>query len=104
MPEMDGEKLERAMMGLAAEMEGVDENDPRQMARFMRRLKEATGMELGQGMEEAIRRLESGEEPEKIESELGDLFDQETPFTIAGLRGMRRRMVPPARDETLYPL
>jgi putative FmdB family regulatory protein len=101
---LDGEKLEKAMMGLAGEMEGMDENDPRQMAMLMKRLKEATGMKLGEGMDEAIRRLESGEDPEKIESELGEIFDQETPFTFEGIKGMRRRIVPPSRDDTLYPL
>jgi len=104
MPDLDEGKLEKAMMGLAGEMEGMDDNDPRQMARFMKRLKEATGMNLGQGMEEAIRRMESGEDPEKIESEMGDIFDLETPFSFAGIRGMRRRFVPPSRDDTLYPL
>jgi len=104
MPDLNEEKLEKAMMGLAGEMEGIDENDPRQMARFMRRLKDTTGMNLGQGMEEAIRRLEAGEDPERLESEMGDLFDQENPFTFEGIKGMRRRVVPPARDDTLYPL
>jgi putative FmdB family regulatory protein len=104
MPGLDEGKLEKALMGLAGEMEGLDENDPRQMAKFMKRLKEATGMNLGQGMEEAIHRMESGEDPEKIESEMGDIFDQETPFSFAGIRGIRRRIVPPARDDTLYPL
>ncbi len=104
MPDLNEDKLEKAMMGLAGEMEGVDENDPRQMARFMRRLKDTTGMNLGQGMEEAIRRLEAGEDPERLESEMGDLFDQENPFSFEGIKGMRRRIVPPARDDTLYPL
>lgn len=104
LPDLNEEKLERAMMGLAGEMEGIDENDPRQMARLMRRLKEATGMNLGQGMEEAIRRLESGEDPEKIESEMGDLFDEETPLTFEGVKGMRRRVLPPTHDDNLYPL
>jgi putative FmdB family regulatory protein len=103
MPDIDEGRLEKAMMGLAGEMEGMDENDPRQMARFMNRLKEATGINLGQGMEEAIRRMESGEDPEKIETEMGDIFDQEAPFSLAGIRGMRRRIVPPSRDDTLYP-
>ena len=102
MPDLDEEKLEKAMMGLAEEMEGVDENDPRQMARIMRRLTDATGMNLGPGMEEAIRRLEAGEDPDKIEAEMGDLVDAENPFTFGGIRGMRRKITPPAHDDTLY--
>lgn len=104
MPDIDEDKLERAMMGLAGEMEGMDENNPRQMAHLLRRLKDVTGMNLGSGMEEAIRRLESGDDPEKIESEMGDLLDGDNPFSLEGIRGMRRRVTPPAHDDTLYPL
>lgn len=106
MPDLDDEKLERAMMSLAGEMEGVDENDPRAMARFMRKLSDATGMNLGP-MEEAIRRLESGADPERLEEEMGDLFDDQnmdTLFTKQGLKGLKRKYVPPAHDETLYVL
>lgn len=104
MPNMNEEKLERAMMGLAGEMEGMDENDPKQMARLMRRLKEATGLNLGQGMDEAIRRLESGEDPDRIEAEMGDIFDDDAPLTFEAVKGIRRRVVPPAKDDNLYPL
>ena len=106
MPDMDEEKLERAMMSLAGEMEGVDENDPRAMARIMRRLSETTGMNLGP-MEEAIRRLESGADPEQLEEEMGDLFDgdnMDTLFSKEGFKGLKRKYVPPAHDETLYVL
>ncbi len=104
MPDLDEEKLEKAMMGLAGEMEGIDENDPRQLARLMRRLKDATGLNLGAGMEEAIRRLEAGEDPEKLEADMGDLIDEDNPFTFEGIKGLRRRIAPPAHDDTLYPL
>ncbi len=102
MPDINEDKLEKAMMSLAGEMEGMDENDPRQMARFMRRLTEATGMDFGSGIEEAIGRLEAGEDPEKIEEELGDLFDGETPFTKEKIKGLKRKFSPPAHDDTLY--
>ena len=104
MPDIDEAQMEKAMMAMAGEMEGMDENDPRQMARLMRKLSEATGMNLGDGMEEAIRRLEKGEDPEKIEAEMGDLFDEENPFGTGGLKGVRRKYIPPAHDDTLYTL
>ena len=106
MPEMDDEKLEQAMMSLAGDMEGVDENDPRAMARFMRKLSETTGMNLGP-MEEAIRRLESGADPEELEAEMGELFDDENMdnlFTRQGLKGLKQKYTPPAHDDTLYTL
>lgn len=109
MPDLDEKQLERAMMSLAGEMEGIDENDPRQMARFMRKFSDATGMNLGDGYEEALRRLESGENPEKIEEEMGALFDEENPmgenpFSRQGIRQLKRKYTPPAHDETLYVL
>jgi len=104
MPDLDDGKLEKAMEALAGEMDGIDENDPRQMARFMRKLSEATGMDLGDGAEEAMRRLEAGEDPEKIEEEMGDLFDAENPFARENVKGLKRRYSPPAHDDTLYEL
>lgn len=102
MPDLDEAKMEQAMMSLAGEMEGMSEEDPRQMARFMRRFSEMTGMNLGSGVEEAMRRLETGEDPDRIEEEMGDVFSEENPFSREGIRGLRRRYVPPAHDETLY--
>jgi putative FmdB family regulatory protein len=106
MPDLDDERLERAMAGLAGEMEGMDENDPRAMARMMRKLSDATGMDLGSGFDEAMRRLESGEDPEKIEEEMGNLFDEGegNPFSRETIKGLRRKYVPPVHDETLYVL
>src|SRR5574340_961754 len=43
MPDLDDARLEAAMASLEGEVASLDENDPRQMARFMRRFSEATG-------------------------------------------------------------
>jgi len=105
MPDIDEAKLEKVMMGLAGDMEGMDENDPRQMARFMRKFADATGMNLNGDMGEAIRRLESGADPETLEAEMGDLFNDdslENLFTKDGIKGLRRKYTPPAHDDTLY--
>jgi hypothetical protein len=77
------------------------------MARLMRRFYESSGLQLGENMEEAIRRMEAGEDPEKIEEEMGDLLEQEEPFPDVGggrLKKLRRRIKPPAVDGTLYEL
>lgn len=102
MPDIDEEKLERAMMSLAGEMDGLDENDPRQMAHLMRKLSESTGMNLGEEFHEAMRRLEAGEDPDRIEEEMGGLFDGENPFSTQRLKGLKRRHLPPDHDETLH--
>jgi putative FmdB family regulatory protein len=105
MPDMDEGKVANAMNLLSQEVEHMDENDPRQAANLMRKLRDMTGMNLGPGMEEALKRMEAGEDPEQIEQEMGDLLEEEEPFSFgekpAG-RGIKRRA--PARDETLYEL
>jgi putative FmdB family regulatory protein len=107
-------QMDRAMDALARDAEGVDENDPRQVARLMRRFYGATGLELGNTMEEAIRRMEAGEDPDTIESELGEALEQEDPFGGSAegsapephesgrLKRLRQRLRPPAVDRTLY--
>ena len=111
LPDLDDARMEQAMEAMAAEAEGMDEDDPRQAARLMRKLYGAMGMELGSGMEEAIRRMEAGEDPDAIEEEMGDVLEGEDPFSGAGgkkagggLRALRRRMLRPKVDDTLYEL
>ncbi|HBA83978.1 MAG TPA: hypothetical protein DCZ95_07795 [Verrucomicrobia bacterium] len=60
-------------------LEGIDENDPRSMGRVMRRMAEETGEQMPPEMDEMCRRLESGEDPEKIEQDMGDLMGEEPP-------------------------
>ena len=105
MPPMDEARMERAMAMLMNEAEKLDENDPRQAAKLMRKLSDAAGMEMGAGMEEAISRMERGEDPEAIEAELGESLTDEDPFLLTkgkGKSAARRR--PPRVDETLYDL
>lgn len=110
-PGFDEEKMERAMAEMASEAENMNEDDPRQVARMMRKLYQSAGLRMGSGMEEAIRRMEAGEDPEKIEEEMGDLLEEEEPLMGAAegpaegkLRGLARRLKPPEVDETLYDL
>lgn len=97
-PDMDDEKMEQAMMQLAGEAENMNEDDPQAMARMMRRLMDTTGMQMGAGMEEAIRRMEAGEDPDKVEEEMGEILDGEDPLGAVGsgtegrIQGMRRRL------------
>jgi putative FmdB family regulatory protein len=112
-PGLDAARMERAMEALAAEAEGLNEDDPRQSARLMRKLFSATGMPVAGRMEEALRRLEAGENPEKVEEEMGDVLDAD-PFAGAqgedagepgGARSTRalvRRLLPPSVDPELY--
>lgn len=101
---VDENRMEQAMNTLASEAEGLDEEDPRAAARLMRKLSNMTGIEYGDSMEEALRRLEAGEDPDAIEAEMGDLLEnEEEPFMLPGSKGRGGiRARPPRRDETLY--
>ena len=106
-PDLDDSRMERAMEQMAREADGINEYDPRAMAGLMRKFYDGAGLELGPGMQEAIRRLEAGEDPDKIEAELGDSLEHEDPLLgSAGprIKNLRRRMRPPAVDRTLYEL
>ncbi|MBI5442024.1 MAG: zinc ribbon domain-containing protein [Deltaproteobacteria bacterium] len=104
MPDLDEAKLERAMEALAGEAEVLDEENPRQVGNLMRKLYAATGMKLGPGMEEAIRRMEAGGDPDEIEAQLGEVLEGEDPFSPEGAKAFRRKYLPPSKDETLYEL
>ena len=43
----------------------VDENDPRSVARFARRMRNEMGEELGPDFDQAIDQMEAGEMPEE---------------------------------------
>ncbi len=53
-------------------IEDLDENDPKSLGRWMRRMADEMGEPLDPEMDEICRRLESGEDPEKIDEELGE--------------------------------
>jgi hypothetical protein len=111
--EFDDAKMEAAMSQMEREFSSMDsENpDPRQLAHMMRRMTDLTGEKMPGQMEEMIRRMEAGEDPEKLEEEMGDVMGDEGPgggtdegspaerAMRARLRGLRKR---PVRDPVLY--
>lgn len=88
------------------EAEEVKEDDPRQMATLMRRFTEKTGMALGDTMEEAISRMEKGEDPDTIEHEMGDQLEGDDLFSFQRMKKtvMASKTQPPSHDDTLYEL
>jgi putative FmdB family regulatory protein len=52
---------------------GLDENDPKSMARWMRKMSSEMGEDLGSDFNEVIDRLEAGEDPESIEKSMPEL-------------------------------
>lgn len=53
--------------------DSVDEEDPRAMARMMRRMGQELGEEVPPEFDEIVGRMEAGESPEEIEQEFPDL-------------------------------
>jgi len=92
LPDLDPQQLERAMASLASEAEGLKDDDPRQMGRLLRKVYEATGLGLGSGLEEAVSRLEAGEDPDSAMRKEGEeRFRQrlrEAPHYFDFLRGL----------------
>ena len=53
----------------------LDENDPKSMARWMRKMSAESGEEMPEEFDEVMGRLESGQSPEEIEEAMPDLAD-----------------------------
>jgi hypothetical protein len=113
-------RMEAAMGAMEREFSNVDENDPRAMARMMRRMAELSGEKLDEPMEEAVRKLEEGADPDLIEQEMGDAFGgpedaagdpygdgpmpgaEKQPEPKEGRAKFKVRRAPPVRDPKLY--
>jgi hypothetical protein len=103
-------RMEAAMSAMESEFSQVDENDPRAMGRMMRRMAEMTGEKIDGDMEEVVRKLEEGADPDSIEEQFGGGeggADGPDPDSPAGARQearhrFRARCLPPTRDPKLY--
>ncbi len=103
MPDMDSPQVMRAMSELERDMEHMDENNPRHMAHMMKKMKDLMPAgSIPKELDVAIKRLESGEDPEKIEEDMGDVLgdfmgggEDETGGGPGGMGGY-------SRDEGLY--
>ena len=75
MPDMDDPRVMRAMAEMERDMEHLDENNPKHMAVMMKKLKDILPPgSVPKELDVAIKRLEAGEDPEKIEADMGDLL------------------------------
>ncbi len=67
----------------------VDENDPKSMARFMRKMGDQVGgEELGPEFNEMVDRLEAGENPEDIEKSMPGLGGEDAGGFEGGMGGL----------------
>jgi putative FmdB family regulatory protein len=101
---LDETKMERAFESLMREAEHINEDDPKQMASLMRKFTSQTGINLGGSMEEALSRMEAGEDPEQVEKDMGELFDKENVSFDVVKKKVLQQTRPPIHDEKLYEL
>ena len=75
MPDFDDPRVARAMAEMERDMEHLDENNPRHMAHMMKKVKALMPPgSIPKELDVAIKRLEAGEDPEKIEADMGDVM------------------------------
>lgn len=75
MPDLDDPRIARAMAEMERDMEHLDENNPKHMAHMMRKMKDVLPAgTVPKELDVAIKRLEAGEDPEKIEEDMGDIL------------------------------
>jgi predicted nucleic acid-binding Zn ribbon protein len=111
----DDPRMDAAMAEMEREFSSVDENDPKAMGRMMRRMTELTGEKMDGEMEEVVRKLEEGADPDSLEDQLGG--GEEGPDDPYGegpggppeptdprepRQKFRSRSRPPVRDPNLY--
>jgi hypothetical protein len=97
---------------VAKEFANFNEEDPKAMGRMLRRMAELSGEKIDGQIEEVVRKLEEGTDPEALEEQLGDddsgpLEDPAGPEAAERERKearqrFRARRAAPVRDPTLY--
>lgn len=111
-PDLEDPKMMAAMAEMERAVSGMDESnpDPRQMGKLMRQMAEMTGESLTGEMEEMVRKLEEGADPEALEEQFGDLLgDEDTEGLASGFGDVNTKAGksggfrgPPLKDQTLY--
>ena len=99
---VDESKMADAMQKLMGEAEKMHDEDPRKAAQLMQKFSDITGLKYNDSIQEAISRLESGEDPENIEAQMGEAFEGEDPFVLPAKNKQGKSFVPPSYDDTLY--
>ena len=89
MDDLDDPKVASLMKEMERTVEGMDEDnpDPRVMGNLMRRMGQATGEKFDPQMEEVVRKLEEGQDPETIEEQMDEFLGDEGD-EMGGMPGM----------------
>jgi hypothetical protein len=105
---MDEAKMEGFMAEMERDMAGIDDNnpDPRQLGRFMRKMTDMMGDKAPPELREVVRRLEAGEDPERLEEQFGGMEDDEAGDALLTqmMKKIKGNAKTPRRDPKLYEL
>lgn len=83
-------KSEEARMDAMADpsaLGDIDENDPKSLAKFMKKMSGEMGEEMGPEFDEMVGRLESGESPEEIEKSMPEMGGMGDDGGMGGMMG-----------------
>ena len=93
-------RMDAAMGEMEKEFESLDENDPKAMARMMRRMSELTGEKMEGQFEEVVRKLEEGADPDSLEDQLGpEAMGEDSGDPMGGGMGLDPDMPPPKGEQ-----
>ena len=103
---LDESKMDAFMAEMERDMSGLDENnpDPKQLGHFMRKMTSVMGDKAPPELREMVRRLEAGEDPEKLEEQFGGLDEGGAGDALFSqmLSRVKAARKEPVRDPKLY--
>ena len=103
-------RVEEASARLGERLQALEDDgaDPADAVRTMKELAAAEGLHFNKEVQEAMGRIEAGEDPEKIDETFKEVFDAENPFEEGeqkqGGVSWLRRLREPERDPKWYDL
>ena len=100
----DESKLNDAMERFGDKLDGIGEasDDPAKSAELIRQFTEASGISFNKDMRDALKRLESGEDPDTVAADMESIADSGSDIFSPSDRGGAKHRKTPERDPTLY--
>jgi len=102
---LDDSQMEALMSSMEGELGALDDEnpDPRQLGSLMRKMTDLMGDKTPPELREMVKRLESGEDPEKLEAEFGDIGEGgEGDALFSQVKKMIKGARQPIRNPKLY--